>query len=63
MRRETVLGALTAINMVMLAGIIVTQILPARAQDEPGILRGNGRRRPGAGAFQHFGAAGEGRAG
>ena len=42
MRRETVLGALTAVNLVMLAGIVLTQILPAMAQDEPGILRGSG---------------------
>ena len=41
MRRETILGALTAVNLVMLAGMVLTQILPARAQDEPGILRGS----------------------
>ena len=42
MRRETVLGALTAINLILLAGIALTQILPARAQEQPGILRGSG---------------------
>ncbi|TIU63079.1 MAG: hypothetical protein E5W25_25520, partial [Mesorhizobium sp.] len=42
MRREAVLGALTAINLVLLAGMGLTQILPAKAQDSPGILRGSG---------------------
>ena len=42
MRRETVLGALTAVNLVMLAGMVLTQILPVWAQDQPGILRGSG---------------------
>jgi hypothetical protein len=42
MRRETILGALTAINLILLSGIVLTQILPARAQDQPGILRGSG---------------------
>jgi hypothetical protein len=42
MRRDTILGALTAINLLLLAGIVLTQVLPARAQDQPGILRGSG---------------------
>lgn len=42
MRRETILGALTAINLILLSGIVLTQILPVRAQDQPGILRGSG---------------------
>ena len=42
MRRETVLGALTAINLALLAAMAFMQILPARAQDHPGILRGSG---------------------
>lgn len=42
MRRETILSALTAINLILLSGIVLTQILPARAQDQPGILRGSG---------------------
>lgn len=41
MTRETVLSGLTAINLVLLAGIWATQILPATAQGD-GILRGNG---------------------
>ena len=40
MTREAVFGALTAINLVLLAGIGLMQILPAKAQD--GILRGSG---------------------
>ncbi|WP_217573066.1 hypothetical protein [Mesorhizobium sp. GbtcB19] len=42
MRRETFLGALTAINLLLLAGVVLTQILPVSAQDQPGILRGSG---------------------
>lgn len=42
MRRETILSALTAINLILLSGIVLTQILPVRAQDQPGILRGSG---------------------
>lgn len=42
MGREAVLGALTAVNLVLLAGIGLTQILPAKAQDGAGILRGSG---------------------
>ena len=39
MKRETVLGALTALNLAMLLGIGLTQILPATAQT--GVLRGS----------------------
>jgi hypothetical protein len=40
MRRETALGALTALNLLLLLGIGATQILPATAQDS-GVLRGS----------------------
>jgi hypothetical protein len=39
MKRETLLGALTALNLALLLGIGVTQILPATAQT--GVLRGS----------------------
>ncbi|MDX8435538.1 MULTISPECIES: hypothetical protein [Mesorhizobium] len=42
MGREAVLGALTAINLVLLAGMGLMQILPAKAQDGTGMLRGSG---------------------
>ncbi|MCC6984106.1 MAG: hypothetical protein IT535_12600 [Bauldia sp.] len=41
MKREAMLGALTALNLVLLLGIGVTQILPATAQDDFGIVRGS----------------------
>ncbi len=42
MGREAVPGALTAINLALLAGIALTHILPASAQNNTGILRGSG---------------------
>lgn len=42
MTREAVLGALTAINLALLAGTGLMQILPARVQDGNSILRGSG---------------------
>ena len=42
MRRDTILATLTALNLVLLAGIGLMQILPARAQDGAGMLRGSG---------------------
>ncbi|OEO31735.1 hypothetical protein VW23_014890 [Devosia insulae DS-56] len=42
MKREAILGVLTGINLVLLLGIGVTQVLPAIAQGTPGPLRGNG---------------------
>lgn len=41
MRREVVLGVLTAANLVLLLGIGLTQVLPAIAQGGMGILRGS----------------------
>jgi hypothetical protein len=44
MKRETVLGLLTAANFALLAGIGLMQMLPggAMAQSTPGVLRGSG---------------------
>ena len=42
MRRETLLGAVTAVNLVLFAATGLMQILPAKAQDGVGILRGSG---------------------
>jgi hypothetical protein len=44
MTREGILGALMVANVVLLAGIVLTQILPglATAQGTPGVLRGSG---------------------
>lgn len=42
MKREAILGVLTGIDLVLLLGIGVTQVLPAIAQATPGPLRGNG---------------------
>jgi hypothetical protein len=41
MRREAVLGALSALNFVLLLGIGLTQVLPATAEVGTGILRGS----------------------
>jgi hypothetical protein len=40
MKRETLIGALTVLNLALLAGIGLTQILPATAQTD--VLRGSG---------------------
>ena len=42
MRREVILGAVTAVNLVLFAATALMQILPAKAQDAVGILRGSG---------------------
>jgi hypothetical protein len=42
MRREAILGAVTAVNLVLFAATALMQILPAKAQDAVGILRGSG---------------------
>ena len=42
MRREVILGAVTAVNLVLFAATALMQILPAKAQDGTGILRGSG---------------------
>jgi len=42
MRREVILGAVTAANLVLFAATALMQILPAKAQDAVGILRGSG---------------------
>jgi len=42
MRREVILGAVTAVNLVLFAATGLMQILPAKAQDGTGILRGSG---------------------
>ncbi|WP_244439919.1 hypothetical protein [Mesorhizobium metallidurans] len=42
MGREAALAALTAVNLVLLPGIGLRQVLPAKAQDGAGILRGSG---------------------
>ncbi|WP_192259301.1 hypothetical protein [Mesorhizobium caraganae] len=42
MRRETLLGAVTAVNLVLFAATGLMQILPAKARDGTGILRGSG---------------------
>jgi hypothetical protein len=42
MRRETLLGAVTAVNLILFAATGLMQILPAEAQDGAGILRGSG---------------------
>ena len=42
MRRETLLGAVTAVNLILFAATGLMQILPAEAQDSAGILRGSG---------------------
>jgi hypothetical protein len=42
MGREVLLGALTAVNLVLLGGTGLMQVLPAKAQDGAGILRGSG---------------------
>ena len=42
MRRETLLGAATAVNLVLVVATGLMQILPAKAQDGTGILRGSG---------------------
>jgi hypothetical protein len=42
MRRETLLGAVTAVNLILFAATGLVQILPAEAQDGAGILRGSG---------------------
>jgi hypothetical protein len=42
MKRETILGALTGVNLILLAGIGLTQVLPATAQAGMGVLRGSG---------------------
>jgi hypothetical protein len=41
MRREVILGALTATNLVLLLGIGLAQALPVAAQAPVGILRGS----------------------
>jgi hypothetical protein len=41
MRRYEVLGALTALNLVLLLGIGLTQVLPATAGVGAGVLRGS----------------------
>jgi hypothetical protein len=41
MRRESVLGALTALNLALLLGIGLSQILPATAQDGAPVVRGS----------------------
>ena len=42
MRRETLLGAVTAVNLILFAATGLMQILPAEAKDGAGILRGSG---------------------
>jgi hypothetical protein len=43
MKREMFLGVLTSVNLALLAGIGLTQVvLPATATTTPGILRGSG---------------------
>ncbi|MER9403453.1 hypothetical protein NKI36_05245 [Mesorhizobium caraganae] len=42
MRRETLLGAVTAVNLILFAATGLMQILPAEAQVGAGILRGSG---------------------
>lgn len=42
MKRETAFGLLTAANFVLLAGIGVSKVLPATAQDMPEVLRAGG---------------------
>lgn len=42
MKRDHVLGLLTAANFVLLSGIVLSRALPATAQDTPQMLRGSG---------------------
>lgn len=42
MTRDTVLGLLTGANMLILAAIATSQVLPATAQGSPQMLRGSG---------------------
>lgn len=41
MRRDVVLGALTAVNLLLLFGIGLSQVLPAAAQSGAGTVRGS----------------------